>query len=71
MNNQTNTGGPGSADNECSGDVCYGVEIVSLPSGITLDCRNFNNKIRTGKYSDKFKVEVYKDQTGKVKFNVI
>lgn len=62
MNNQTNTGGPGSADNECSGDVCYGVEIVSLPVGTTLDCSNF--PVIKSSEIKKAKILVSKDYLG-------
>ena len=70
MNNPI-TIAPGIEGDECSGDKCYGVEIVPLPSGITLNCVNFNNKIQTEGYSDKFKIEVYEHPEGVINLNVL
>ncbi len=70
MNNSI-TINPDPEGNTCGGNTCYGVEIVSLPSGITLNCVNFNNNIQTGDYSDKFKIEVYEHPEGVVNLNVI
>ena len=71
MSTEAQVSSPNPGENECDNTICYGVEYLSLPTGITLDCGNFNNNIQTGDYSDKFKIEVYKDSVGVVNLNVI